>query len=256
MKEDILGYKVNTFSVDKCADQLFKSLQTGQRTWLACFNPHSYVVALKDKVFARALKDADWLVPDGAGVVLASRLLGGLIRKRVTGSDVFAGLNRRMNAAGSMRVFFLGSTYETLELIKQRMMRDYPAIKVVGTLSPPFKDVYSSAEISEMVKAINSAAPDVLWIGLSAPKQEKFIFENRARLNVKFVAAVGAVFDFYSGNVKRDTNSWFVNHGMEWFPRLLQEPKRLWKRMFVSAPVFIWHVIKAKVKGEGLIKYM
>lgn len=248
MKEEILGYKVNTFSVAECADQIFRSLRTGERTWLACFNPHSYTVALKDKVFARALKDADWLVPDGAGVVFASRILGGSIKERVTGSDVFAYLNSHMNAAGSMRVFFLGSTEETLELIKQRMMRDYPAIKVAGTFSPPFKDVYSSAEISEMVKAINSAAPDVLWVGLSAPKQEKFIFENRARLNVKYVAAVGAVFDFYSGNVKRDKNSWFVNHGMEWLPRLLQEPKRLWKRMFVSAPVFMWHVIREKIR--------
>ncbi|ESP62596.1 N-acetylmannosaminyltransferase [Smithella sp. ME-1] len=205
-------------------------------------------MALKDKVFARALKYADWLVPDGAGVVLASHLLGGAIKKRVTGSDVFAGLHNRMNAAGAMRVFFLGSTEETLDLIRERMAKDYPNIKVAGTFSPPFKDVYSSAEISEMVKAINSAAPDVLWVGLSAPKQEKFIFENRARLNVKFVAAVGAVFDFYSGNVKRDKDSWFVNHGMEWLPRLLQEPKRLWRRMFVSAPVFMWHVIKQKVK--------
>lgn len=251
MKENILGYKVNTFSVAECVDQLFQSLQAGERTWLACFNPHSYTVALKDKVFARALKDADWLVPDGAGVVLASRLLGGSIKERVTGSDVFASLNKRMNKAGSMRVFFLGSTEETLELVRKRMAYDYPAIKVVGTFSPPFKDMYSSDEITKMVKAINSAAPDVLWVGLSAPKQEKFIFENRARLNVAFVAAVGAVFDFYSGNVKRDKDSWFVNHGMEWLPRLLQEPKRLWKRMFVSAPIFLFHVIKKKVKGEG-----
>ena len=220
----------------------------GQRTWLACFNPHSYAVALKDKVFARALKDADWLAPDGAGVVLASRLLGGSINERVTGSDVFAGLNRRMNAADSMRVFFLGVTNETLSAITQRMMQDYPNIKVAGVYSPPFKDVYSNFEITEMVKAVNSAAPDVLWVGMSAPKQEKFIFENRARLNVKFVAAVGAVFDFYSGNVKRDKDSWFVNHHLEWLPRLLQEPGRLWKRMFVSAPVFVWHVVKQKIK--------
>jgi len=250
VKEDILGYKINAFSVGECAERIFQSLKEGKRSWLACFNPHSYTVAIKDKVFARALKDADWLVPDGAGVVLASRFLRGTINERVTGSDVFTGLNNRMNAAGSMRVFFLGSTEETLELVRQRMGYDYPAIKVAGTFSPPFKDVYSSAEISGMVKAINSAAPDVLWVGLSAPKQERFIFENRARLNVKFIAAVGAVFDFYSGNVKRDKDSWFVNHGMEWLPRLLQEPGRLWRRMFVSAPVFVWHVIKQKVKGE------
>ena len=247
-KEDILGYKVNTFSVDECVDGIFDSLRAGKRSWLACFNPHSYVLSLEDKVFARALKDADWLVPDGVGVVLASRILGGTIKSRVTGSDVFAGLNQRMNAAGSMRVFFLGSSVKTLEQIKKRMSLDYPNINVVGVYSPPFKDVYSGMELSAMVKAVNSAAPDVLWVGLSAPKQEKFILENRARLNVKFVAAVGAVFDFYSGNVRRDTNSWLVNHGMEWLPRLLQQPRRLWRRMFVSAPIFMWHVVKEKVR--------
>ena len=248
LKENILDYKVNTFPADEGVEHIFKSLQSGKRTWLACFNPHSYVLSLEDKVFARALKDADWLVPDGAGVVLASRILGGNIKQRVTGSDVFYGLNKRMNAAGSLRVFFMGSTNETLERIRERMADDYPNIKIVGTYSPPFKDVYSGAEVSAMVKAVNSAAPDVLWVGLSAPKQEKFILENRARLNVKFVAAIGAVFDFYSGNVKRDSDSWFVSHGMEWLPRLLQEPKRLWRRMFFSAPVFMWHVVKEKVR--------
>jgi N-acetylglucosaminyldiphosphoundecaprenol N-acetyl-beta-D-mannosaminyltransferase len=248
-KEDILGYAVDTLTVDECADEIFESLQAGKRSWLACFNPHSYVLSLEDKIFSRALKDADWLVPDGAGIVLASRFLGGTINNRVTGSEVFTGLNKRMNADGSMRVFFLGSDEKTLGLINERMMKDYPNIKIAGVYSPPFKNVYSSAEISAMVKAVNSAAPDVLWVGLSAPKQEKFILENRARMNVKFVAAVGAVFDFYSGNVRRDPNSWFVNHGLEWLPRLLQEPQRLWQRMFVSAPVFVWHVIKKKVAG-------
>jgi N-acetylglucosaminyldiphosphoundecaprenol N-acetyl-beta-D-mannosaminyltransferase len=247
-RENILGYKVNTFSVEDCVDGIFESLRNGKRTWLACFNPHSYATTLKDKIFTKALKDADWLVPDGAGVVLASRILGGNIHNRVTGSDVFSGLNRRMNDAGLMRVYFLGATDETLSAIVKKMAQDYPHIKVAGVYSPPFKDVYSSAEISNMIKTVNSAAPDVLWVGMSAPKQEKFIFENRARMNVKFVAAVGAVFDFYSGNVKRDKDSWLVTHGLEWLPRLLQEPGRLWRRMFVSAPIFVWHLMRQRFK--------
>ena len=242
-----MGYKVNTFSVDECVDGIFDSLRAGKRSWLACFNPHSYVLSLEDKVFARALKDADWLVPDGGGVVLASRILGGTIKSRVTGSDVFAGLNQRMNAAGSMRVFFLGSSVKTLEQIKKRMSLDYPNINVVGVYSPPFKDVYSGMELSAMVKAVNSAAPDVLWVGMSAPKQEKWIYQNREKINVKFIGAVGAVFDFYAGNIRRDENSWLVNHGLEWLSRLVQEPKRLWRRMFVSAPIFMWHVFRQKI---------
>jgi len=107
MKENILGYDIEALSVEGCADSLFQSLREGKRTWLACFNPHSYAVTMKDEIFSRALKAADWLVPDGVGVVLASCLLGGAIHDRVTGSDVFAGLHKRMNAVGGMSVFFL-----------------------------------------------------------------------------------------------------------------------------------------------------
>jgi N-acetylglucosaminyldiphosphoundecaprenol N-acetyl-beta-D-mannosaminyltransferase len=249
MKENILGYYVNVLSADVCADILFQSLQESRRAWLACFNPHSYALALKDEMFSRALKAADWLVPDGAGVVLASRLLGGAIQDRITGSDVFAGLQKRLNATGGMSVFFLGATEATLALIRQRMARDYPDIKVAGTYSPPFKEVYSSAETDEMIQAVNTAAPDVLWVGMSAPKQEKWIYLNKDKLNVKFIGAVGAVFDFYSGNIRRDKDSWLVNHGLEWLPRLIQEPGRLWQRMFVSAPVFVWHVVRQRFKG-------
>jgi len=241
MKENILGYNVNTFSVDECAEEVFQLLQQGKRGWLACFNPHSYAVALEEKVFSCALKDADWLIPDGVGVVWASRLLGGKMKERVTGSDVFAGLNKRMNEAGSMRVFFLGATENTLELIKQRMALDYPKVKIAGVYSPPFKDVYSQAEISAMVKAVNSAAPDVLWVGLTAPKQEKFVFENRARLNVNFVAAIGAVFDFFSGTVKR-APVWMQKIGLEWLHRLISSPGHIWKRQ-VSIPIFLYHFL-------------
>ncbi|MEF8698639.1 MAG: WecB/TagA/CpsF family glycosyltransferase [Candidatus Accumulibacter sp. UW20] len=255
MKQDILGYGVQVLPVVPCVEQIFTTLRgqlcdTRPRfSWLACLNPHSYAVALDDRLFAEALRDADWLLPDGAGVVLASRLLGGRVTERVTGSDVFFGLNMHMNAARGMRVFFLGATPETLALIGARMAKDYPHITVVGTYSPPFKAAFSSAENEEMLKAINDAAPEVLWVGMTAPKQEKWILENRARLNVRFAAAIGAVFDFYAGNVKR-SNPVFQRFGLEWLPRLLQQPGRLWRRTFVSAPIFLWHVFQQRL-GSG-----
>ncbi len=254
MKENILGYDVNNFSVDDCAEELFHRLRKGKSLWLACFNPHSYAISLKDEIFSRALKAADWLVPDGAGVLLASRLLGGTIRDRVTGSDVFAGLHKRLNAAGDMSVFFLGATEESLALIRQRMAHDYPDIKVAGTFPPRFKDEFSEADNCVMIEAINMARPDVLWVGMSAPKQEKWIYLNKDKLDVKFIGAVGAVFDFYAGNIRRDKDSWFVNHGLEWLPRLMQEPRRLWRRTFISAPVFFWKVFRERVrKLEGCV---
>ena len=253
--EDILGYSIVAATPDVCIAELLCLIKKEPKVeaeipfWLACFNPHSYAITLKDEMFSRALKSADWLVPDGAGVVLASRLSGGAIQNRVTGSDVFACLHERLNAAGGTSVFFLGSTEETMALIRQRMAHDYPNIKVAGMYSPPFKDEFSKADNRMMIEAINKSKPDILWVGMSAPKQEKWIYSNKGNLDVKFIGAVGAVFDFYSGNIRRNKDSWFVNHHLEWLPRLIREPRRLWQRMFLSAPVFVWHVVRQRFKG-------
>jgi N-acetylglucosaminyldiphosphoundecaprenol N-acetyl-beta-D-mannosaminyltransferase len=119
---------------------------------------------------------------------------------------------------------------------------------VAGTYSPPFKPTYSAAELDKMVAVINTSNADVLWVGMTAPKQEKFIYQNKDRLNVRFAAAIGAVFDFYAGNVKRSSPN-FQRIGLEWLPRLLQEPGRLWRRMVVSAPIFLYHVLRRR-SGE------
>lgn len=242
MKEKMLGYEIDDLAVDACCDDIFAAMLHSGKRWLACFNPHSYAESLKDPAFTAALKAAGWLVPDGVGVVIASRILGGNIRERVTGSGIFYGLHKRMQEQGGMSVFFLGATEETLAEIRVRMARDYPAIRVAGTYSPPFKPEYSRAELDDMIAAVNAAKPDVLWVGMTAPKQEKWIFDNLPQLDVKFAGAIGAVFDFYTGRVKR-SHPIFRRLGLEWLPRLLQQPKRLWRRMFVSAPIFVFHVL-------------
>ncbi len=247
LKENILGYAVDRSNVEECSDAIMTTLTQGDRScrWLACLNPHSYAVALDDRSFASALHDANWLVPDGVGVVWASAVLGGQVHVRVTGSDIFSALHQRMNAFGGLSVFFLGASEQTLEQIRARMALDFPNIRVAGTYSPPFKPTYSEQELDAMIAAINATKPDVLWVGMTAPKQEKWIFENGARLDVSFAAAVGAVFDFYTGNVKR-SHPVFQRLGLEWLPRLLQQPRRLWRRMLVSAPIFVAHVLRAR----------
>lgn len=216
--------------------------------WLACLNPHSYAVALDRPEFEAALHGADWLVADGVGVVIASRLRGGAVRQRITGSDVFHGVHRRLEGNGGGKVFFIGSTEETLSRIREKMARDYPRVEIVGTYSPPFKPEYSAAELDLMVETINAARPDVLWVGMTAPKQELWIHALRDRLDVRFAAAIGAVFDFYIGRIKRSPAA-FQALGLEWLPRLVQEPRRLWRRMFVSAPIFMWHVMTGRGRG-------
>lgn len=250
MKEPMLGFEVDDLDVDACCDDIFQCVQQSRRSWLACLNPHSYAEARKDLTFTRALQGADWLVPDGVGIVIASKLLGGNIKVRVTGSDVFLGLHQRMNLEGGMSVFFLGSTEETLAAIRERMAVDYPNIRLAGTYSPPFKPEYTPAELDEMIAAVNVARPDVLWVGMTAPKQEKWILQNLPQLDVKFAGAIGAVFDFYTGRVKRSHPA-FQRLGMEWLPRLVQQPKRLWRRMLVSAPIFLRDVFRTKFSARS-----
>ena len=244
--EDILGYRVIQDPQAHCLDVVADWIATGDgHRWLACLNPHSYALALNDPPFAWALRAADWLIPDGAGTVLASKLLGGQIRDRITGSDVFWGLNRRLDARGGCSCFCLGSSEDTLGLITARLARDFPNVRVAGVYAPPFKGEFSPEDDAAMLAAINAVRPDVLWVGMTAPKQEKWIARHQDQLDVKFSAAVGAVFDFYSGRVKR-SHPVFQRLGLEWLPRLIQQPRRLWRRMGVSAPIFLWHVLRQR----------
>jgi N-acetylglucosaminyldiphosphoundecaprenol N-acetyl-beta-D-mannosaminyltransferase len=246
---DILGYPVSLAEARECAAQVAEWIARGDRLrWAACINPHSYAVASDDGSFRAALLDADWLLPDGAGILLAARILGRPIRRRVTGSDLFDELHRC--SAGSPRglsVFLLGSTEATLAKVRERLGREHPGVRVAGSYSPPFAPAFTAEENEAMVRAVNAARADVLWVSMTAPKQELWIHQNRKNLDVRFAAAVGAVFDFYVGNVKR-SHPLAQRLGLEWLPRLLREPRRLWRRTFVSAPRFLRDTLRAALR--------
>jgi len=246
MTESILGYPVTSKSREDCVSGIVGWLKEGKRRkYFVCANPHSLEVARRDDAFDEALRSADLIVPDGVGIVIASKILGGSIRKRVTGSDIFMGLSERLNEERSFSYFFLGSTDENLEKITEKMRREYPNIGIAGTYSPPFKPEFDEKESSLMIEAVNRVKPDILWVGMTAPKQEKWILENRDRLDVSCIGAIGAVFDFYTGKVKRSHPA-FQRMGLEWLPRLLREPGRLWRRNFVSNPRFLLRVFGSR----------
>lgn len=249
--EDILGYQVTSEIIDNHILRICSWISDGTRSkYFVCANPHSLVIADSDPLFKQAVHNADIVIPDGVGIVLASKILGGAIRNRITGTDIFIRLNQALHERENTSCFFLGSTQETLNKIVVRMKKDFPKIQVVGTYSPPFKTQFSDEDTSLMLELINRAKPDVLWVGMTAPKQEKWIFTNRTRLNAKFIGAIGAVFNFYSGNVKRP-HPFFQQLGLEWLPRLLKEPFRLWRRTFVSSPIFLYKILKQRYFYES-----
>lgn len=245
---NILGYKTSSAGLlgdVEAAWGLIKNYTTSK--YVTCANPHSLVVACTDKAFSKSLDAADILLPDGIGIVIAARILGVDLTERVAGSEFFLELTKKANENSGLRYFFCGSSEDVLEKISARLNREFPNITVCGVLSPPFKEEFTDEDNKKMVEKINKAKPDVLWVGMTAPKQEKWIHQNLNQLNVPLSAAIGAVFDFYAGTKKRSPQ-WVCKLGLEWLPRLLREPRRLFRRNFISTPVFLYMVLKERFR--------
>ena len=207
-------------------------------------NAHSYNTALKDNLFAEALKNGDVLIPDGMSIVKAFKWRHWMNgpKERVAGADLFNFEMNKLNERGGS-CLFLGSSEKVLAMIKERAALDYPNIKIV-TYSPPYKPEFSDDENRLMVEAVNNADPDLLWIGMTAPKQEKWAYCHWKELNIHcHCGTIGAVFDFYAGTAKR-APIWWQNNGLEWLYRLLKEPRRMWRRYIIGNTMFLWNIWK------------
>lgn len=211
-------------------------------------NAHSYNTALKDKDFAQALKEGDALIPDGMSIVKACRYLKAKSRpeRRIAGWDLFV---TEMNAQETGNVvMFMGSSPKVLALIRERAATDYPGLRI-ETYSPPYKPEFSDEDNRDIINAINRANPDLLWIGMTAPKQEKWTFKHWNELNIHcHVGTIGAVFDFYAGTAIRAPR-WWQEHGLEWLYRLVHEPRRMWRRYVIGNPLFCWNVFNERISG-------
>lgn len=210
-------------------------------------NAHSYNVARRDKLFAEALTKGDYLIPDGMSVVKACKWLHAKSqpKERIAGADLFEYEMDRLNRKCGT-VMFMGSSEKTLAKIVDQAAKVYPNLKVV-TYSPPYKPEFDEADNKAIVDAINMANPDLLWIGMTAPKQEKWTYSHWNELNIHcHVGTIGAVFDFFAGNTKR-APQWWQKHGLEWLYRLIKEPRRMWRRYIIGNTVFLWHMLGEKI---------
>ena len=209
-------------------------------------NAFSYNNARKDVLFEEALTKGDVLIPDGISIVRTCHLLKAKSRpkERIAGWDLFTFEMHRLNKKGG-KVMFLGSSEKVLGLIQKNAASRYPNLEVV-TYSPPYKPQFTVEDDLNMVKAINDADPDLLWIGMTAPKQEKWTYANWDRLNIHcHVGTVGAVFDFFAGTYKRAPEIW-QRLGLEWLYRLLAEPRRMWRRYIIGNMEFISLVVRER----------
>lgn len=222
-------------------------------------NAHSYNTALKDELFAEALQKGDVLIPDGAGIVNACRRIKAKCQptERIAGWDLFvfemnhlenesrrrkAESEKRGQNAGNLKAMFMGSSEMVLSLIKNKAAVDYPNLDIV-TFSPPYKPVFSDEDNKDIIDAINAANPDLLWIGMTAPKQEKWAYTHWKELDIHcHCGTIGAVFDFYAGTIKR-APIWWQNHSLEWLYRLIKEPRRMWRRYLIGNNLFLWNIL-------------
>lgn len=215
-------------------------------------NAHSFNVAQKDELFAEALAKGDYLIPDGASIIKACKWLNAKSqpKERIAGWDLFAFEMQRLNEKCKCdevrgKVMFMGSSEKVLGLIREKAAVDYPNLEVV-TYSPPYKPEFSDEDNAAIIKAINEANPDLLWIGMTAPKQEKWTYQHWNELNIHcHVGTIGAVFDFYAGTAQR-APKWWQEHSLEWLYRLCIEPKRMWRRYVIGNPLFLWNITKER----------
>lgn len=207
-------------------------------------NAHSYCVTKKDKLFENALSNSDILLPDGYGIILAAKVLLGINIKRIAGADLHLHILKQANVKGN-KVFYLGSSNHTLKMIKKNVSIQFPNIEV-SFYSPPFKSEFCLEESLNMVNIINSSNADILFVGMTAPKQEKWVNEYKNRLNPSNIASIGAAFDFYAGNSKRAPKL-MIRYGFEWLHRSLSS-RRIAKRNLKSIPIFLKDLVIEKLR--------
>ncbi len=218
-EKNIMGFTIFNSSLD-----LIELKNNSTPSVLNTISPNSYGISTKDKLFRQALKETDYLVLDGVYFALASILQSGRNIIKNQGPDVFYHFMSRINKCGG-KVFFLGSSEITLIKIHEKAFIEYPNIKI-ESYSPPFKLEFSEEENQEIINRINTFKPDIVFVGMTCPKQEKWSIQNKSKLKTKLICSIGAVFDWYAGNEKVIHPIWWKLR-LAWLKRTIDRPEIL-----------------------------
>lgn len=252
MRVIICNIGIDNISMTETIDMIKNFIDHKKRTYIVTPNIDHIVKLQKDKEFLETYKSASLVVADGMPILWAAKFLGTPLKEKISGSDLFPKLCE-MAAEKGYRLFFLGGRPEAALKASEVLKSKYSNIKIIGTYSPPLGFEKDKNEDDKIIKMIREAAPDILFVGLGAPKQEKWIYNHYKILNIPVSIGVGVVFEFMSGMVRR-APAWMQKMGFEWFWRLVMEPRRLWKRYLVDDVKFFWLVLKEKLKKVNISK--
>jgi len=231
----ILGSHIDALSWEDAINTIHGWAQNYESKYVAICNVHSIVTALQDKSHNKVLNAADMATCDGMPITWTLRKLGYPTQQRINGPDLMWKYCEKAEITGQ-KVFFYGSTDEVLVLLKERLLLAFPALKIAELYSPPFREL-TVAEDAEIVDRLNASGANVIFIGLGCPRQEHWMHLHRGKVNAVMIG-VGAAFNYHAGTTKR-APLWMQNAGLEWLHRLASDPKRLWKRYFVTNSIFI-----------------
>jgi N-acetylglucosaminyldiphosphoundecaprenol N-acetyl-beta-D-mannosaminyltransferase len=234
---EILGIPIAMTDYERAMAVMDGMIARGERGYVCCVAVHAVMVAESDAEMRAALRGSTLTVPDGMPLVWAANLMGEGLGNRVYGPELMRRYNERCRDRGHRVWLYGGRDQGSLAQLALNMHRQNPGIRVVGGYSPPFRQL-TTAEEDEIARQINAAKPDVLWVGIGVPKQEKWMARMRDRLEVPVMCAVGAAFDFHAGRISQ-APPWMQKRGLEWTYRIAQEPRRLLPRYLYYNPRFM-----------------
>jgi N-acetylglucosaminyldiphosphoundecaprenol N-acetyl-beta-D-mannosaminyltransferase len=238
-RANVLGVGVHAVDLPTAASIIESAVREGTKGYVCVTGVHGVMEAQRDSEFRDILDRALLVTPDGMPTVWVGRMQGNSGMRRVFGPDLMLEVCRRSAETG-IRHFLYGGNPGIADELAECLRRRFPGITIAGTFTPPFRALESSEQLA-LERQMQAALPDIVWVGLSTPKQERFMAENFRRLPGKIMVGVGAAFDIHTGHVK-DAPQWIKDAGLQWAHRLCQEPRRLWKRYLLNNSAFLFAI--------------
>jgi N-acetylglucosaminyldiphosphoundecaprenol N-acetyl-beta-D-mannosaminyltransferase len=238
---DVLGVKVSAVDLERAVQLADRSIAAGRQGYVCVTGVHGVMEAQSDSEFRSILNHAAINAPDGMPMTWVGRLQGFSGMDRVFGPDFMTAMCRLAVERG-YRNFFYGGKPGVAQLLGETLQRRFPGLQVVGTYTPPFGPLTLDEE-QNVCDLVRKSKPHILWVGLSTPKQEHFMARYAGRLQTPLLVGVGAAFDYHTGQI-RDCSEWVKRAGLQWLHRLMQDPKRLWRRYLCNNPAFLWQIAR------------